>query len=68
MGGYYDVLIVDSITDIGNYVNVLHIPYIGMPLDMDGKVSELFNPVNGGPRPHLWLELQPDRVQPDFKQ
>ena len=67
MGGYYDVLIVDSITDIGNYVNVLHIPYIGTPLDLGGEVSLLFNPVNGGPRPHLWLELQPDRVQLDFK-
>jgi hypothetical protein len=67
MAGYYDVLIVDSITDIGNYVNVLNIPYIGTPLDLGGEVSLLFNPVNGGPRPHLWLELQPDRLQLDFK-
>ncbi len=61
MSGYYQVLIVDSITDIGNYVDVLTIPYIGIPLD--SGLDERFSPVNGGPRPHLWLELQPDRVR-----
>lgn len=63
LSGYYDVIIVDSLFDIGNYVNVWNIPYIATPLDQDEESFKRFNPVCGGPRPHLWLKVVPDRTQ-----
>lgn len=64
LGGYYDVIVVDNLFDIGNYVDVFNIPYIGTPLDLDEAQMKYFNPVSGGPRPHLWLQLVHDRATP----
>ena len=66
LGGYYEVILVDNLFDIGNYVDVFTIPYVGTPLDLDETQLRYFNPVSGGPRPHLWLQLVPERAQPDL--
>lgn len=62
MEGYYQVLIVDSLTDLGNYVDVRKIPYAGTPLDLVER-NNVFYPINGGPRPHLWLDLWAERAR-----
>ncbi len=56
-GLHYEVLLLDSMPELTGYVDVSTIPYDVSHLD-NYQIVHDFEPVEGGPRPRLWLQLK----------